>query len=100
MKPYPTIMMPMVQIAMNVASRRGLTALRSMISEGRLKVVTAIMKLRIVPSRDPYTSSASATGIVPKMSAYIGIPTSVASTTPKGLRLPRMVCTHASGIQL
>ena len=91
---------PITQITMNVPSSRGLTALRSIMSEGRLSVVTAIMKLRIVPSRAPFARRASATGIVPKISAYMGTPTSVASTTPKGLRLPSTAATQLSGIQL
>ena len=59
-----------------------------------------IIKLNTVPSCAPLYSSASATGIVPKMSAYIGTPISVASTTPNGLWLPSTISTHASGIQL
>ena len=42
-----------VQIPMNKASSFGLTALRSMIRDGRLRVVTAIIKARIVPSWAP-----------------------------------------------
>ena len=62
--------------------------------------VTAIMKDRTVPSCAPLESSASATGIVPKISAYMGIPTIVARITPKGLLLPSTVSTQLSGIQL
>ena len=40
----------MVQIATNSPSSLGFTALRSIIMEGRLRVVTAIIKLRMVPS--------------------------------------------------
>ena len=90
----------MVQIAMNRASSFGLTALRSIIREGRLKVVTAIIKARTVPSKAPLPSSASATGIVPKMSAYMGTPITAARTTPKGLLLPKTVLIQLSGIQL
>ena len=46
-------------------------------TEGRLKVVTAIMKDRIVPNCAPLYSRASATGMVPKISAYMGTPTRV-----------------------
>ena len=56
--------MPAVQIAVNTASSLVFTAFFSMISDGRESVVTAIMKLRTVPSCAPFASSASATGIV------------------------------------
>ena len=92
--------MPIVQMAMNVLNSFGLIALPSMIMDGRLSVVTAIIKLSMVPSNAPFASSASAIGIVPKMSAYIGMPTSVASITPKGLLLPSIFSTQLSGIQL
>ena len=51
-------------------------------------------------AEDRAQQSASATGIVPKMSAYMGIPRIVASITPKGLRLPSTFSTQLSGIQL
>ena len=69
-------------------------------SDGTFSVVTAIMKESTVPSCAPLASSASATGIVPKMSAYIGMPMTVANTTPHGLRLPSTLAIHSSGIQL
>ena len=50
----------MVQMATNNPRSFGFTALRSMIMEGRLRVVTAIMKLRMVPKSAPLASSASA----------------------------------------
>ncbi len=65
----------MVQIPINKASSFGLIALRSIIMDGRLSVVTAIIKAKIVPSCAPLWSRASATGIVPKISAYMGTPT-------------------------
>ena len=58
--------MPTAQRPMNSASSLGFTALRSMIRDGRDKVVTAIIKERTVPSCAPLESSASATGMVPK----------------------------------
>ena len=58
------------------------------------------MKASTVPSCAPFASRASATGMVPKMSAYIGTPTIVASTTPKGLSLPSTVSIQLWGIQL
>ena len=63
-------------------------------------MVTAIIKDKIVPSWAPFASKASAIGIVPKMSAYMGIPIKVANITPKGLLLPRILSTQTSGIQL
>ena len=92
--------MPTVQTPINKASNFGLMALRSMIMDGKLSVVTAIIKARIVPSCAPFASRASATGIVPKMSAYIGTPTSAAKITPKGLLLPKTASIQRSGIQL
>ena len=78
----------------------GLTALRSMIIDGRDNVVTPIIKASTVPSCAPLPSRASAMGIVPKISAYMGMPMMVAKITPKGLLLPRTVTTQLSGIQL
>ena len=62
----------MVQIATNSPNSFGFTALRSIMMEGSESVVTAIIKESTVPSCAPLNSSASATGIVPKMSAYMG----------------------------
>lgn len=94
------MIIPMIQMLMNKVSNFGFTALRSIIIDGKLNVVTAIIKARIVPSRAPLWSRASATGIVPKMSAYIGTPTNVARITPNGLLPPNTVSTQLSGIQL
>lgn len=58
------------------------------------------MNDKTVPSSAPLVSKASATGIVPKISAYIGIPTIVAKITPKGLFPPSTLSIHISGIQL
>ena len=85
------MIMPTVQIAINVPNSFGLIAFFSMTRDGRLSVVTAIMKLRIVPRSAPLARSASATGIVPKISAYIGTPITVARITPNGLLLPSTV---------
>ena len=85
------MMIPIVHITINVPRSFGLIAFFSIMSDGRLSVVTAIIKLRIVPRRAPFARSASATGIVPKISAYIGTPMIVAKITPKGLLLPRIV---------
>ena len=58
--------MPAVQMAINNARSFGLTALRSMIMDGRDSVVTAIMKDNIDPSWAPLYQRAYAIGIVPK----------------------------------
>ena len=68
--------------------------------DGSESVVTAIINESTEPSCAPFAKSASAIGIVPKISAYIGTPINVASTTPKGFLLPSTVTTHSSGIQL
>ena len=70
------------------------------ISDGKLNVVTDIIKANTVPSNAPLASSASAIGITPNISAYIGTPNNVAMMTPNGLSLPNIDVTHASGIQL
>mgnify|MGYP006068019877 CR=1 FL=1 len=56
--------MPIIQIPIKKANNFGFTALRSIISEGRDKVVTAIINDSTVPSCAPLASNASATGIV------------------------------------
>ena len=93
-------MMPPAQMPVNRASSRGFTALRSMTREGNERVVTAIMKDSTVPSCAPLASRASAMGMVPKISAYMGIPTRVARITPRGLSLPSTAAMRSSGIQL
>lgn len=47
-------MIPIVQIPINSASSFGFTALRSIIKDGKLSVVTAIIKDKIVPSCAPF----------------------------------------------
>ncbi len=47
---YPTTIIPKVQIPMNRNKSFGLTAFFNMINDGRLSVVTAIIKARTVPS--------------------------------------------------
>lgn len=92
--------MPSVQIAMKMANSFGLIALRSIIIDGRLRVVTAIIKDSTTPSCAPLANKASAIGIQPKISAYIGIPAKVAKTTPKGLPLPNKPMIQLSGMTL
>lgn len=60
-------------MAINSVNSLGFTAFFSMIKDGKLNVVTAIINDKIVPNCAPFASNASATGIVPKISAYIGI---------------------------
>ena len=83
--------MPDVQMAINSINSLGFTAFFSMIKDGKLNVVTAIINDKIVPNCAPFASNASATGIVPKISAYIGIPTRVAKITPNRLLLPKIL---------
>lgn len=92
--------MPTVHITIKAANSFGFTALRSIIIDGNDNVVTAIINDNTVPSCAPLNSNASATGIVPKISAYIGIPSNVVRTTPKGLLEPRTISIQDSGIQL
>lgn len=94
------MIIPLAQRKMNRANSFGLIAFLSMIIEGRLRVVTAIMKDKTVPNCAPFEKSASATGIAPKISAYIGIPINVMISTPKGLFSPRARKIQFSGIQL
>ena len=71
-----------------------------MMSDGRDSVVTAIMNERTTPRAAPLLSRASATGIVPKISAYTGIPAAVARITANGLSRPRILTINSPGIQL
>ena len=99
-KAQDTIIIPAAHIPMKIPSSFGLTALRSIIIEGSESVVTPIIKERTTPSKAPFASRASAIGIVPKISAYIGIPTIVARITPNGLFSPSALTINSSGIQL
>ena len=94
------MIMPPVQIPIKRASSFGFTTFRSMTRDGRDKVVTAIIKDKIAPSCAPFANKASATGMVPKISAYIGTPTSVAKMTENGLSLPSAASIQVCGIQL
>ena len=53
-------------MAINRANNLGFTAFFSMIKDGKLSVVTAIINDKIVPNCASFASKASATGIVPK----------------------------------
>ena len=63
------MIMPIRQMPTNVASSFGFTTRESMVSEGIESTVTLIMNARMVPSPTPLPKSASAIGMVPKMSA-------------------------------
>ena len=73
--------MPNVQMAIKRVNSLGFTAFFSIIKDGKLNVVTAIINDKTVPSPAPFNNRLSATGIVPNISAYIGTPTTVASGT-------------------
>ena len=100
LKKYPTRIIPTVQIAMKMQSSFGLIAFFSIIIEGSDSIITPIINARTTPSFAPFATSASAMGIQPKMSAYIGIPHIAARITPNGLPVPRTFTIHFSGIQL
>ena len=68
--------------------------------DGKLSVVTPIMKESTTPSFAPFASKASAIGIHPKISAYIGTPAIVAIITPNGFPFPRNFTIKSFGIQL
>lgn len=90
----------MIVIIIKTPSSFGLIAFPSIIIEGKLNVVTAIINESTVPSIAPFDNNASAMGIVPNMSAYIGAPNIVASITPKGFVPPSIFSIQDSGIQL
>ena len=81
-------------------SNLGLTTLLSIIIDGRDRAVTLIINAKIVPIGTPAMNNASAIGIVPKISAYIGIPTTAAISTENGFSLPKIVSIISCGIQL
>lgn len=94
------MIIPIVHTAMKIANSFGFTALRSIIIDGRDKVVTPIINESTTPSNAPLASNASAIGIVPNISAYIGMPATVAMITPNGLLSPRIFTMKSCGIQL
>lgn len=100
LKKYPTTMIPIVQITIKTPRSFAFTIFFSIIIEGSESVVTAIMNARTTPSLAPFASNASAMGMHPKMSAYIGTPQTVAIMTPNGFPEPSELTTHSSGIQL
>ena len=58
------------------------------------------MKDNTVPKSAPLNKSASAMGMDPKISPYMGTPISVTIITPNGLPRPKAVSIHSAGIQL
>ncbi len=92
--------MPTTTVLKNSASSGALTTFLSMISEGSDSAVTAIMNASTVPRPTPLATRASAIGRVPKISAYMGTPTRVASGTDHQLAWPSSDSIQAAGIQL
>ena len=92
--------MPRMHIPIKVPKSFGLMTFLSIIIEGRERVVTPIIKASTVPSSAPFKRRDSAIGIVPKISAYMGIPTRVARITPAGFPFPSKEIIQFSGIQL
>ena len=82
----------------NQKSNFGLTAFANIIIDGKDRAVTLIIKESIVPTPTPLKNHASATGIVPKMSAYIGAPTILATSTLYHLSSPSTICIHSVGM--
>jgi hypothetical protein len=84
------IIIPIVTMPIKVNSNLGFTTFCNMIIDGRLSAVTPIINDRMVPTPTPFNNRASAIGIVPKISAYMGTPTIVAMITEKGLFVPNI----------
>ena len=82
---YPVIIIPTVTIATKIVSNFCLTTLANIIIDGKDKAVTLIINASTVPIGTPAINKASAIGIVPNISAYIGIPITDAITTENGL---------------
>lgn len=78
-------------LSIKIPSNFVFTALLNITSDGKLKVVTAIIKLKTTPSNASFPKSALLIGIQPKISAYIGTPQIVAIITPKGFLFPKAV---------
>ncbi len=95
---YPVIIIPTVTIPRNIANNLGFTTLLSIIIEGRDKAVTLIINASTVPIGTPAINNASAIGIVPNISAYIGIPTTEAIITENGLLSPSILSIKSCGI--
>ena len=68
--------------------------------DGKDNAVTPIIKDKTVPIPTPFKNKASAIGNVPNISAYIGMPTTVAIITAKGLSVPMIFSIIDCGIKL
>lgn len=93
-------MIPIITITVNQHSNSGFTAFDNIINDGRERAVTLIIKESIVPMPTPFANNASAMGIVPNISAYIGTPTALATITEYHLSSPRTDCIHSAGMKL
>ena len=91
-------MIPVVTIATKVTNSGNFTTFFNIIIEGKDNAVTAIMKASTVPIPTPFNTKASAIGKAPKMSAYIGIPTKVASGTENRFLDDKTCVISVSGI--
>ena len=87
---YPTIIIPTDTMLINVINNFFFTTLLNITIEGNDNAVTLIMNARIVPMPTPFPINASAIGMVPNISAYIGIPTTLARSTLNGLLPPNI----------
>eukprot|EP00831_Metopus_contortus_P077961 TRINITY_DN7444_c0_g1_i3.p4 TRINITY_DN7444_c0_g1~~TRINITY_DN7444_c0_g1_i3.p4 ORF type:complete len:137 (-),score=6.13 TRINITY_DN7444_c0_g1_i3:191-601(-) len=97
---YPIIIIPTDTIPTNIPNNFLLTTLLSIIIDGSDSAVTAIINESTVPIPTPFPNKASAIGSVPNISAYIGIPTTVAIKTENRLFPPITFLIIDSGIQL
>ena len=71
LKQYPVNIIPIVHIVINTSNNLGFIAFLSMIIEGRLKVVTAIIKDRTVPNWAPLNNKDSAMGTFQIIIIYV-----------------------------
>ena len=92
------MMMPDATIPTNMTNSLVLTTFLIMMIDGSDNAVTAIIKANTVPMPTPFKTKASAIGNVPNISAYIGIPTTVASKTENGLLAPKTASIKDCGI--
>ena len=100
LKRYPIRIIPITTIKINAPNNLGFTAFLNIISEGKDKAVTLIINERIVPRPAPFPYSASAIGSVPKISAYIGVPSTVATNGEYHESDPKTISIQFSGITL
>lgn len=94
------MIIPTETMPMKIANNFGFTTFLSKIIEGKESAVTAIIKDSAVPRPTPLRTKASAIGRVPKISAYMGIPTKEATRTEYHLSFPKIAEIKDSGIQL